>query len=99
MKPEQFLKLSEGNPGALSVLGKLLTYTDFNQMVLWIKKWGCTGPNLWILYKDICEEDIEQVVQFIRHHRHNSKQAEAMGFIQVFNDGNGRSLRLEEVKK
>ena len=45
--------LSEGNPGALSVLMQL----DFNHLVA-LNRTDLRGSMIWVAYKDICAEDI-----------------------------------------
>lgn len=48
-------ELSEGNPGALSVVSRL----DYRHLAL-LKHMGISGQFIWIGYKDICDEDIEK---------------------------------------
>ena len=67
------VKLAEGNPGALRVLCELfkasptvdLESTGFAPLV-WLDTWEVYGPHIWLLYKDICGEDIVRVLIVIR---------------------------------
>lgn len=59
------MKLSEGNPGALSVLARWLKegsvidpYADPFMGVLMLDTFGIYGPDIWILYKDICDSSL-----------------------------------------
>lgn len=55
---EQMITISQGNPGALSVLIQLYQL-GANEIIGWIHgKEELWGPNLWILYKDENGEDI-----------------------------------------
>ncbi len=47
-------KVAEGNPGALSVCGRL----DYSNLTK-LHRMGITGSMVWVAYKDICKEDIE----------------------------------------
>lgn len=70
-------KMSEGNPGAITVLIQLIKnekYIDpdsaFSEYgvstMLGLDELGIYGPNIWVLYKDICGQDIENVVGICR---------------------------------
>lgn len=72
------VKMSEGNPGGLSVLinlfkeeptidpdcafGGIATLLAMDQM-------GIYGSHIWILYKDICKNDLKKLVALFRGHQ------------------------------
>lgn len=64
------VKMAEGNPGAATVLIKLLTQPDKRIglfLVLWLDEFEIYGPSIWILYKDWCFENIDLLVDSIRN--------------------------------
>lgn len=72
---EILVALSEGNPGAISVLGQLFKQApaiDPDGMLggygplMWLDTFGVYGPDIWTLYKDICGEDITTMLARIR---------------------------------
>lgn len=63
--------MSEGNPGATSVLTQLLSHKTQNWagglgLVLNLDSYGVYGSDIWVLYKDICGEDIDLVCTVLR---------------------------------
>ena len=58
---ELFVKMSEGNPGALNVLMELLKRDDPAALMtlLSLDDMNMRGPQIWVGYKDHCESDIE----------------------------------------
>lgn len=69
------IKMSEGNPGALSVLMQLMErggVVDPDAMlggmacVLDLDELGLYGPQIWILYKDRLGEDITALITVLR---------------------------------
>lgn len=67
-------KLSEGNPGAISVLMQLMQAEDVDPdsafgpfgTVLSLDTYGVYGSKIWILYKDLCGEDIVKTIATLR---------------------------------
>ena len=73
-----FVKLSEGNPGALSVCMQLSEETatvdpDAGMPkiinLLALDTLGIYGPRIWQLYKDFCKENIISVCAVLRAHQ------------------------------
>lgn len=73
--PSIFMKMSEGNPGAISVLlqcaEKAPTIDPSNLFgglypVLLLDSYGVYGPNIWVLYKDVCGEHIGKMIAVLR---------------------------------
>lgn len=69
------VKLSDGNPGALSVLiqiiknGNIIDPDSLNtdEMNLFlIDELEIYGPNLWILYKDVCQQNLLSLFSLFR---------------------------------
>ena len=70
-----FVKLSEGNPGALTVLMKI--YNEAEKIdpdnilgglgvMLSLDTYKIYGTDIWYLYKDICNNDIKHLVAILR---------------------------------
>lgn len=67
---ERIIDLCEGNPGALTVLIQMVqaaqvmgqTYT-LPFLFDYMKEQGLTGPEIWILFKDECDEDFSLFLQ------------------------------------
>ena len=69
------VKMSEGNPGALRVTMELLSKTkDIDPdnalgglgTILRMDDMGIYGPRIWMLYKDVCGEDLTKMVGLLR---------------------------------
>lgn len=64
---EELIKWSEGNPGALSFLCKVFLNSkpDFISAIIIANKLkSCStlrGTNLYVLYSDLCDKDMEKV--------------------------------------
>lgn len=70
-----FVKMSEGNIGALTVLGKILNeghvidpygFMGGMTIILNMDSQGIYGPRIWGLYKDVCREDIVRTIAMTR---------------------------------
>lgn len=68
------MKMSDGNPGAITVLMKILEQTpaidpDCGEglfTILQLDTLALYGPHIWMLYKDVCGEDITRTLAVIR---------------------------------
>jgi len=70
------IKLSEGNPGALTVLGRVLSEgseidpdAGFGQPIFIILNFdsiGLYGSLVWQLYKDVCGERLDKTIAIVR---------------------------------
>ncbi len=69
------VKMADGNPGAASVMGELMRdghLIDPDNMfggmscIMRLDSLGIYGPNIWILYKDVCGESIFNLVALLR---------------------------------
>ena len=69
------LKLSEGNPGAIRVCGELMKHEAAIDKASLMSPMGSIlsldthaiyGPRIWILYKDVCGENITGVISLLR---------------------------------
>jgi hypothetical protein len=68
--------MSDGNIGALSVLARLLKEGDAIDLaaamgggfatILALDSLGVYGPGIWILYKDVCEQNLEKFMGLLR---------------------------------
>lgn len=62
------VKMSEGNPGALSVLMQLIQRDDpaATMTVLSLDDMNMRGPQIWVGFKDHCGSDIEVFAKAIQ---------------------------------
>ena len=73
---ELIAKMSDGNPGAITVLYQILqeapvidpveALTGGIMKVLILDDIGIYGPNIWMLFKDVCNKDINKVILVLR---------------------------------
>lgn len=54
-------KIAEGNAGAATVIGQLLTLENGFISLLHLDDAGIYGASLWVCYKDLCQEDIQKL--------------------------------------
>ena len=65
------LKLSEGNPGAMTTLFEIMKHFDNNEVeflgtFLVIDSMELYGSHLYMLWNDCCDRDISKVIKVIR---------------------------------
>ena len=69
------MKMTEGNPGAITVLGRLQrehAQIDPQNMMGWLgvvlslDSYSIYGSRIWMLYKDVCKEDLVNMVSIMR---------------------------------
>lgn len=69
------VKLGEGNPGAISVIMQLIKNGSiidpdaaFGELahLLSLDTFGIYGPRIWMLYKDVCGEDLVNTIAVLR---------------------------------
>lgn len=53
---EAIIKLSEGNPGAISALFKVLELPDI--FLKSLADQGISGSNIWVFFSDLCDKDV-----------------------------------------
>ena len=72
---EILLKMGEGNPGASNVIAKTLTsgatidphgFAGGLGCILMMDTYKIYGSDIWMLYKDVCNEDIANVLACLR---------------------------------
>jgi hypothetical protein len=54
--------MSEGNPGAINVLLKLLMAPDGIKYVLDLDDMGMRGWQIWVAWRDFCREDLGTLI-------------------------------------
>lgn len=62
---QAIMKLTNGNPGAVSVCARLAKRERGFMLLLDLDAHGIYGPDIWIMYKDQCEQSIERMAQAI----------------------------------
>ena len=77
---EIFSKLSDGNAGAFTVLLRIMEYTaKYHQegydlaglnMLGILDTTGIYSFDIWLLYKDICKENIEHFIQVLKAYQY-----------------------------
>ncbi len=68
------VKLSEGNPGAITVCNQLLNKGNVDpyaimggfSYLLDLDMFGIYGSQIWMLYKDVCRENVVDVITVLR---------------------------------
>lgn len=69
------MKLAEGNPGAITVCGQILKQGEAIDpdgllggigALLSLDTIGLYGPNIWVLYKDQCGQNIAKLLAVLR---------------------------------
>jgi hypothetical protein len=72
---EAIVKMSDGNPGAITVMMQLLEQVpEIDPIaamggllyVLHLDDFGLYGPSIWMLYKDVCGQEIAGIVTLFR---------------------------------
>ena len=64
------LPMSEGNPGAATVLGKIIMETDYTEAlmrILDLDDMNIRGPQIWVGFKDHCGSDLDTFLEKIAH--------------------------------
>lgn len=59
------VKLSQGNPGAALVLSQLAKFNNIEEIHK-LERAGVKGSGFWILYKDICKQDIPVLINLVK---------------------------------
>lgn len=69
-------KLSDGNPGALTVLSRIFNegskidpdagFGEAFFIILNFDSYGIFGPQVWMLYKDVCGERLDRTIALVR---------------------------------
>ena len=66
------MKMSDGNPGALSVIVKFQK-EDLPEegigYVMILDTLGIYGPDIWCLYKDVCDQNIHRMAVWLDDRR------------------------------
>ena len=66
---DTLIKLCQGNPGALNVLIELhKAYGDqfFIPLAIALELTQTKAPNIWIVFKDICNHDLEKTRDYLK---------------------------------
>lgn len=99
------LKMVDGNPGAISVCTQLLAneivdpdsaLKSIGSLLLLLDSFGIYGSRIWMLYKDVCDEDIVKTIAVLR--------ARQMGFLQQPEldcaiDNQGKGIDVDDLVK
>lgn len=97
------MKMSDGNPGAASVLMQIMTkgkgidpqsYGGSVSTLLGLDTNEIYGSRIWMLYKDVCKENINKTIAMLR--------AVQLGFISkhvldVAIDNRGQGIDLDDL--
>ncbi|KAK4143811.1 uncharacterized protein C8A04DRAFT_28598 [Dichotomopilus funicola] len=65
--PEEFiyiLDITKGNPGSMSVCNQLVR-AERTDLFLNIKKFSTEGHELWLVYKDVCGQDLTKSIRLL----------------------------------
>ena len=68
------IAMSDGNPGAITVMMQIMEHakrvdpiTEPFMAILWLDAHGIYGSQIWMLYKDVCQENIYNLLALLRH--------------------------------
>ena len=99
------MKMSKGVPGAIVVLSNLLrdgaTIDPDSCLgplgpILSLDTLGVYGSNVWLLYKDICGENLSAMVMVLRAHQLGILPTrELLGALRAGNNGRRRATGLD----
>lgn len=59
-------KMVEGNIGAMDVVTSLILEPEGVWAILKLDALGFYGPDIWVLYKDECGEDIAKLIERLK---------------------------------
>jgi hypothetical protein len=102
-------KMAEGNPGAVTVMAQMLqrgeeidpdSFLGGVAKVLSLDTHGIYGPRIWMLYKDVCGEDIEKTMGLLRACQLGFLAEDALN-VAIDNDGKGIDVDalMKQVKE
>ena len=70
---EMIYKIAKGNPGARAVTNMILQrgnnidpYASYVVAHKSLYNWNITGEDIWLMYKDLCGEDLTRMLGMIR---------------------------------
>jgi hypothetical protein len=72
---DTLIKLAEGNPGAINVMMQIVNKAAIIDpdsalgpfgCLLNLDSFGIYGSRIWMLYKDVCDEDITKTIALLR---------------------------------
>lgn len=64
---DMLLLMSEGNPGAATVLVQIMNKYDAGAMLVFIlDDMNIRGPQIWVGYKNACHEDLDEFCRRIK---------------------------------
>lgn len=100
---EVLLSLADGNPGAVSVMAKVIKHMPEVDPTAWhpwlpifmLDQYEIYGPDIWVLFKDVCGKEIVYFLAFLR--------AKQLGLIPLeelknaISKGHIEQSRLEEI--
>lgn len=102
------LKMSEGNPGAASVCAQLMKETEKIDpdnimggmgVILSLDDMGIRGPKIWMLYKDVCKENLTYLNAVMRGRQLGHLSSEKIKHaIEHYGEGLDLPAILEKVK-
>jgi hypothetical protein len=58
--------MSEGNPGAMSVLSQLMLKIEDLTVILGLDDMNIRGSQIWVAFKDFAGEDIEKLKEAVK---------------------------------
>lgn len=91
------MKMSDGNPGALTVVMSIYKHVEhIDPMgamggfgpILSLDTLGIYGPDIWMLYKDVCKENLPRTIGVLRAWQLGFVEAKTLKHaIQNYGDG------------
>jgi hypothetical protein len=61
------MKMVEGNPGAVTAVLQMIQHPDPRGLLLfmYLDDWQVYGSDIWVLYKDCCGQDIDNMFRLM----------------------------------
>ena len=70
---EQIVNMSEGNPGAMTVLLNILVHYQNNadgvNIITLLDTLEIRGSKIWMLFKDVCDQDLVKMIGVLKAHQ------------------------------
>ena len=91
---EKLIRVGKGNPGAISVLTEMMRRAP--EIVLHLETLNIVGSRIWMLYKDVCKEDIAKTILLVYANKIGIISKESL---DKAIDNYGEGLDVEETVK
>jgi hypothetical protein len=92
---DMILVMSEGNPGALTVVMQLLEREDGFPTILCLDSLGLYGSKVYMLWSDVCKKNLDLMTNILLEYRRGNIKKEEL-FFAIDHYGKGLEKFLEK---